>query len=381
MKPAHNRFANYVVSTLLAVAAWPSLAFIPAYPPDTRLLGFISSNNLLTVAHSDPQGSVIALTGINGILFHTASYGPHGEDWGTQGYNHTPFGWLGDHGVQTLESGTPLRLYLTRHRVYSATLNRFLSPDPLGLAGGLNLYAYGEGNPLMYIDPLGLCAKNVSMSGGFGQYMSDFGQMLLGYGDVVANTVNGLIGIVMSPSQSAMGAMNALSRPDLILENLWDNITDAWNSGYRGQGQVFGNALITAATVAAPFASGGSAAAAGTGAATTKLLPAPSGPNPWAGNITSTVTTQPLAVERFGGAIKSPWVQLQGVGGTPATLSISPGNPANIISSSVIPVGTRIQQGIAAPVPSWGGVGGAHQIQILDYNVWNFEMIWTVMPR
>ncbi|MGI6494552.1 MAG: RHS repeat-associated core domain-containing protein [Kiritimatiellia bacterium] len=39
-------------------------------------------------------------------------------------------------------------LYLTRHRLYSASLQRFLSPDPLGLAGGLNLYAYAEGDPL-----------------------------------------------------------------------------------------------------------------------------------------------------------------------------------------------------------------------------------------
>ena len=110
----------------------------------------------LTIAHSDPQGSVIALTDTNGNTLHTANYGPHGQDWGTTGHNPTPFTWLGGHGVQMLETDTPLRLYLTKHRVYSATLNRFLSPDPLGLEGGLNLYMYGEGNPLMYIDPLGL---------------------------------------------------------------------------------------------------------------------------------------------------------------------------------------------------------------------------------
>jgi uncharacterized protein RhaS with RHS repeats len=46
--------------------------------------------------------------------------------------------------------------------LYSATLNRFLSSDPLGLAGGVNLYAYGESNPLAYIDPSGLCAEKNS---------------------------------------------------------------------------------------------------------------------------------------------------------------------------------------------------------------------------
>ena len=126
---------------------------------DNRLLGFIEGNTL-TVAHSDERGSVIALTDLSGNIFYIANYGPHGEDWESVGVNPTPFTWLGGYGVQTLETDTPLKLYLTRHRVYSATLNRFLSSDPIGLAGGNNLYAYGEGNPMAYIDPLGLCSQS-----------------------------------------------------------------------------------------------------------------------------------------------------------------------------------------------------------------------------
>jgi YD repeat-containing protein len=125
-----------------------------------RLLGFIDSEGALTIAHSDEQGSVVALTASNGAVLHTAHYGPHGENWGTTGTNATPFAWLGGHGVLSSScftlSPSPFTLYLTRHRLYSATLKRFLSSDPLGLEGGLNLYAYGESDPLSYIDPLGL---------------------------------------------------------------------------------------------------------------------------------------------------------------------------------------------------------------------------------
>lgn len=115
-----------------------------------RLLGFIdAASGALTVAHCDEYGSVIALTDASGAVLHTACYGPNGQDWGASGTNPTPFAWLGGHGVQQVAVSEHLGpLYLTRHRLYSASLQRFLSPDPLGLAGGLNLYAYAEGDPL-----------------------------------------------------------------------------------------------------------------------------------------------------------------------------------------------------------------------------------------
>jgi RHS repeat-associated protein len=47
-------------------------------------------------------------------------------------------------------------LYYNDHRYYDPTRGRYLTPDPLGLSGGANGYAYVNGNPLKYIDPKGL---------------------------------------------------------------------------------------------------------------------------------------------------------------------------------------------------------------------------------
>ena len=52
-------------------------------------------------------------------------------------------------------------LYYMRARFYDPAVKRFISEDPLGFDGGdLNLYAYVGNNPIMGVDPLGLCAES-----------------------------------------------------------------------------------------------------------------------------------------------------------------------------------------------------------------------------
>ncbi|WP_254614952.1 RHS repeat-associated core domain-containing protein [Burkholderia pyrrocinia] len=64
------------------------------------------------------------------------------------------------------EAGNPIRfqgqyhddeteLHYNRYRYYDPTAGRFISKDPIGLTGGINVYRYAP-NPVGWIDPLGL---------------------------------------------------------------------------------------------------------------------------------------------------------------------------------------------------------------------------------
>ncbi|PHM46768.1 RHS family protein [Xenorhabdus miraniensis] len=50
-------------------------------------------------------------------------------------------------------------LVYNRFRYYSPVASCYLTPDPIGLHGGLNLYAYVK-NPTSWVDPLGLSSLN-----------------------------------------------------------------------------------------------------------------------------------------------------------------------------------------------------------------------------
>jgi hypothetical protein len=134
-----------------------------------------------------------------------------------------------------------------RARYYNPYLCRFLNADPAGFSGGLNFYAYADGNPISLVDPFGLSAV--------GDYFYDVGQVFVGYGQAIGDTAVGLYNVVRHPVDTTVGLYNVATHPVQAYNAISQGVADTWNSGLQGQGRIVGNALIAAGTVAAGSAS------------------------------------------------------------------------------------------------------------------------------
>jgi len=98
----------------------------------------------------DERGSVAQRTGSSGGVASSDLYDAFGNVTSTGGPD--VFGFRGQAGYYTdVETG----LVLCTNRHYDPQSGRFLTRDPLGYGGGINLYSYTQNNPVNWMDPSG----------------------------------------------------------------------------------------------------------------------------------------------------------------------------------------------------------------------------------
>jgi RHS repeat-associated protein len=101
----------------------------------------------------DPQGSVSQRFDRTGTLLSSDEYDAWGALLGsTQTGARDVFGYGAQSGYYT-DSETGLALLTNRY--YDPGTGRFLTRDPIGYAGGINLYGYVGNNPAVFSDPSG----------------------------------------------------------------------------------------------------------------------------------------------------------------------------------------------------------------------------------
>ena len=150
-KTVNGRTTRYLYDGPQAVAELQGSALGVTYLTGLRIdevlarVANTGSRSLLT----DALGSVLALADEAGVIRTRYAYSPYGETRQTGQEDPNPLQYTGRENDDT-------GLYYYRARYYDPQLKRFISSDPIGIAGGVNTYQYVGGDPIGSYDPFGM---------------------------------------------------------------------------------------------------------------------------------------------------------------------------------------------------------------------------------
>ncbi len=115
-----------------------------------RPIAAIQGDGSIYFIHADRLGTPMAATAANQSVLWSSTYQPFGQI--AQAPSNIALDLRLPGHEQDLETG----LEHNGFRDYVAAWGSYSTSDPIGVMGGTNTYAYAAGNPLRFIDPLGL---------------------------------------------------------------------------------------------------------------------------------------------------------------------------------------------------------------------------------
>ena len=163
--------------------------------------GFVDSDGTNLYYTMDHLGSIRELTDSTQAVRAGYDYDPYGRMNKISGDKDSVFGYTGD--FYHAQSG----LCLTKYRAYDPNLGRWISRDPAGILGGIDLYGYEKNNPINYVDRDGRWVIGAVIGAVVGGVAASFDPNATITSVLVGAAIGGLIG-ALDPTEGILS--NAL---------------------------------------------------------------------------------------------------------------------------------------------------------------------------
>ncbi|MBC9868968.1 MAG: hypothetical protein F7O42_14040, partial [Opitutae bacterium] len=183
----------------------------------------------------DGSGNITGLYDENGNVDAAYEYDPYGRIVKQSG----PYADENPFRFSTKYTDAETNLVYYGYRYYNPSLGRFINRDPIGEAGGLNLYGFVGNNPVNYNDYLGLNFLE-DFANSFGKFIKNFGSAV---GDVVGGVIGGFESFVSGifSGDPFGGFSEGIGRIGLGFSEAYDSLThppggdgDTGDYGYLG---------------------------------------------------------------------------------------------------------------------------------------------------
>jgi RHS repeat-associated protein len=134
--------------------------------------GLVSRRNVTPTGSSsvfytfDERGNTVQRFDASGNVLSTRATDAYGMTTGTVQntiLSNDPYDGFG--GQFGYYSDAETGFILCSHRYYDPKVGRWINRDPISFVGGINLYAYCQGNPINFVDPSGLSSKEGTAPG------------------------------------------------------------------------------------------------------------------------------------------------------------------------------------------------------------------------
>ncbi len=178
--------------------------------------------------HTDHLGTTQAMTDASQTPEPRIVYTAFGEVINTSSPPDTRYLYIGKEGYESFDAVPIIHL---GERWYEPGTGRFLQRDPLGIDGGINVYAYAENKPMVLVDPHGTQSSLQHPEGVIAILEADIAASATGTAKL---TVDGVVHTVTAVRHIRHGTDNLV----LIYRTCGKPLRYAWKTGQRIKNKV-----------------------------------------------------------------------------------------------------------------------------------------------